>query len=358
VIHEEMFNHIVNKMVDHKKVYSAVLCVENSDKSISWTGAAGNMNIDSRYFIASVTKLYITAIVMRLIEENLLNLNDKISKYLPAYVCENIHVYKSVDYSDRITVCHLISNTSGLPDYFFHKQANGKTVASELMEGKDEAWNLDKSINLVKKLKPKFKPGAKGKASYSDTNYQLLGCVIENITGKSINDVFEEFIFSELKLTNTYVYNDPSDTSPVPFYDNTKQLWLPEYMASIASEGGIVSTAGEVMVFLKAFFNGHFFPKEKIESLKQWNLIWPPPGLFFYGIGLERIWTPWFISPFKPIKEILGFWGQTGSFAFYNPESDLFFTGTTNQVNGAGHRIAGSAMLKLIKAQHYRSQHT
>jgi D-alanyl-D-alanine carboxypeptidase len=46
----------------------------------------------------------------------------------------------------------------------------------------------------------------------------------------------------------------------------------------------------------------------------------------------------------------LGFWGQTGSFAFYNPESDLYFCGTTNQINGEGHRAATDAMLKIIKA--------
>jgi D-alanyl-D-alanine carboxypeptidase len=51
-------------------------------------------------------------------------------------------------------------------------------------------------------------------------------------------------------------------------------------MASIAVEGGIVSTAEESMFFLKEFFNGRFFPKENIEKLKKWNLIIPPPSLF------------------------------------------------------------------------------
>lgn len=121
-------------------------------------------------------------------------------------------------------------------------------------------------------------------------------------------------------------------------------------MASIGVEGGIVSTAEEVMIFLKAFFYGHFFPKEKIDELKQWNLILPPPGMFQFGIGLEKLWIPRIVSPRKPIKEILGFWGQTGSFAFYNPQTDLYFTGTTNQINGKGHRLATSAMVKIIKS--------
>ena len=349
-VSEELLNHLVNKMVDNKRIFSAVLCVESGDNSFSWIGASGNMQKTSRYFIASVTKLYVTAVIMRLVEENRIKLNDKIEKYLPGHICQNLLVIKGIDYSQFITISHLISNTSGLPDYFFHKQTGGKTVASDLLEGNDESWHLDKTINLIKNLKPKFKPGAKGKASYSDTNYQLLGGIIESVTGKSVGEVFKEYIFSELNLQDTYAYENPDDNTPVPYFYKSKQLWLPNYMTSVAVEGGIVSTATESMIFLKEFFNGRFFPKEKINDLKKWNLILPPPGLFFFGIGLEKLWIPRIVSPFKPIKEIIGFWGQTGSFAFYNVESDLYFTGTTNQINGAGHKAVVKAMLKIIKS--------
>lgn len=350
MVSEKLLNDLLNKMVDNKRIFSAVLCVENSDRSFSWTGAVGNMKKDSRFFIASVTKLYVTAVVMQLIEENRIELNDKISKYLPDYFCEGLHVLKGVDYSNEITIAHLISNASGLPDYFFHKQANGRTVSDELMEGNDEAWHVDKTIGLIKNLRPNFKPGAKGKAAYSDSNYQLLGRIIENVTGKNIGEVFHNYIFSKLNLSNTYAYSDINDNSPVPFYYKSQQLWLPSYLASVTVEGGIVSTVDELMIFLKEFFNGRFFPKERINDLKQWNLILPPPGLFYFGIGLEKLWTPRIVSPFKPIKEIVGFWGQTGSFAFYNAQTDLYFCGTTNQINGKGHRIAGNAMMKIIKS--------
>lgn len=350
MVNEKLLNELLNKMVDNKRIFSAVLRVENSDRSFSWAGAAGNMQKDSRFFIASVTKLYVTAVVMGLIEENRIQLNDKISKYLPDYFCEGLHVLKGVDYSSEITIAHLISNASGLPDYFFYKQPNGRTVSDELMEGNDEAWDVDKTIDLIKKLKPQFKPGAKGKAAYSDSNYQILGRIIENVTGKNIGEVFHDYIFSELNLSNTYAYSTINDNSPVPFYYKSQQLTLPKYMTSITAEGGIVSTADELMIFLKEFFNGRFFPKEKINDLKQWNLILPPPGLFYFGIGLEKLWTPRIVSPFKPIREIVGFWGQTGSFAFYNAQTDLYFCGTTNQIDGKGHKLAGNAMAKIIKS--------
>ncbi|MBU9711898.1 serine hydrolase domain-containing protein [Evansella tamaricis] len=349
-INEDLLNQSIQEMGNKKNVFSAVLRVESGDNSFSWTGTVGEMEKESKFFIASVTKLYVTAIVMRLVGEGKCSLDDKITKYLPNEYTQGLHVLKGTDYSDVITIKHLISNTSGIPDYFFHKQPNGQTAASLLLEGNDQSWDLETTIQTVKKLTPNFVPGKKGKAAYSDTNYQLLGRIIEIITENSIDQVFKEFIFDELGLVHTYVFKDTADKLPVPFYYKSTKLWLPNYMVSVPAEGGIVSTAEELMVFLKEFFKGRFFPKEKIEELKKWNLILPPPSVFYYGIGLEKLFTPRIISPFKPIKEIIGFWGQTGSFAWYNPDTNLYFCGTTNQINGAGHAAAGKAMMKIIKS--------
>lgn len=348
-IKEEVLNEAMEEIIGKKNIFSAVLCVESGDNSFSWTGAAGQMQKDSQYFIASVTKLYVTSIVMRLVGEGKVKLDEKIAKYLPARYIEGLHVYKGVDYSGHITINHLISNTSGIPDYFFGKQPDGKSSASQLLVGKDEPWHLEKTIEVVKQITPNFVPGKKGKAVYSDTNYQLLGKIIEIITGKTIGEVFHEYIFDELHLQHTYAYTDSSDNSPVPYYYKSNKLWIPNYAASVTVEGGIVSTAEESMLYLKEFFKGTFFPKEHIEKLKKWNMILPPPSLFYYGIGLEKLFVPRIISPFKPIKEILGFWGQTGSFAWYNPDTDLYFSGTTNQINGAGHAAVVKALIKIIK---------
>jgi CubicO group peptidase (beta-lactamase class C family) len=341
---------IVKRCFSRKGIYSAVLCVENGDGGFSWTGAVGDMQENSQYCIASVTKLYITAVMLRLVGEGRLTLHDAVSAWLPAEIRDGLHVYKGVDYSAALTILHLLSNTSGLPDYFFHKQANGRTAADELLEGRDEAWPLERSIALAKRLRPKFPPGAKRKASYSDTNYQLLGAIIERASGKSIGEVFDEFIFSPLELRHSTVYSDIHDESPAAFYYKTRKLRLPRYMASVTAEGGIVATAEDVMVFLKAFFQGRLFPREKIEELKVWNLILPPPGMFYFGIGLEKLFLPRIFTPFTPIGDVLGFWGQTGAFAFYHEKTDLYFCGTTNQIDGTGHRAATRAMLNIIKS--------
>lgn len=347
-INEETLKQIAKNLTKSKNVFGATLCVESGDKSISWCGASGNLQPDDRYFIASVTKLYVSAVVWILIENKRLSLNDKICNYLPKELTKGLHILKGIDYSNEITIQHLISNTSGIPDYFFHKRPNGKTAASYLLEGNDEAWPLEKSIEYVKNMKPNFIPGQKGKANYSDTNYQILGRIIEVVTGKAIGEVFSEFLFDPMGLKNTFAYTNTSGETPSKFYFGKNELWLPEYMASITVEGGIVSTAQESMAFIKAYFNGDLFSKDWIEKQKNWNLLFGP-GIFYFGVGLEKLFIPPIISPFKPIGEVLGFWGQTGSFAFYNPNTDLYFTGTTNQINGAGHKAAGSAIHKIIR---------
>jgi D-alanyl-D-alanine carboxypeptidase len=346
---ESFLADVTKKMINNRSVYGAILCVESGDGSLSWNGSAGDLDKEDRYFIASVTKLYITTVILKLRNEGRLILEDQITLYFPDGYLDGLHNLKGVDYTGEITITHLLSNTSGIPDYFSDKQGDGKKAADDLFGGMDEPWPLEKTLGHVKNLTPKFRPGQKGKAQYSDTNFQLLGRIIETITGKELAEVFHEYIFDELELADTYAYRDVNDDSPAKMYYKTKQLHLPNYIASVTAEGGIVSTAKEVMVFLKAFFNGRFFPAEDLEALKKWNLIWFP-GQFYFGVGLEKLWTPRVLSPFKPIGELLGCWGQSGAFAFHNPENDLYFTGTVNQLSGFGHSAAFRAMIKIIKA--------
>lgn len=348
-LNETYFMETTQKMLKNKSVYGAVFCVENSDKSISFIEGIGDIKSDDRYFIASVTKLYVTAVMIMLREEGKLDFSDRMHTYFPEGLIDKIHVLNGKDNTKDITIAHLLSNTSGIPDYFYYDKPKGE-AASMLLTGKDQAWPLDKAVMNAKKLKPKFMPGQKGKVNYSDTNFQLLGGIIEKVTGRQIGEVFDEYIFKPLGLKDTYAYKDLADTTPVPMYYKTQKIHAPNYMASVTAEGGIVSTAKESMAFVKAFFEGFFFPKEMIEELKtNWNMIYFP-GQFFFGLGLEKLWTPRIFTPVKPIGEVLGFWGQSGAFAWYNPKTGLFFTGTINQASGFGHSAAYRAIIRIIKA--------
>lgn len=67
-------------------------------------------------------------------------------------------------------------------------------------------------------------------------------------------------------------------------------------------------------------------------------------------IGLERQPTPWILSPRKPIGEVIGFWGQTSAYTWYNPATDLYFSGTANQTNVSGHTAELNAIVKITKS--------
>ena len=339
----------VARMIRSKSVHGAILCVESGDGSLSWRGAAGNLRADQRYFIASVTKMIVTVVILRLRDEGRLDLDAPMQRYLGTELIRGSHVLGGVDRSDQVTVRHLISNTSGITDYFFGKGPDGTNAGDALLQGNDEAWPLERVVDRVRTLKPRFLPGQPGKVHYSDTNYELLGRIIEVITGSDVADVFDQLVFRPLGLRETYAYRDPDDTSPAPMYYRGRPLHVPKYIASVTAEGGVVSTAAEMMTFLEAFFDGTFFPPATIDELKRWNRIYFP-GQFDYGIGIERQWLPWLMSPFQPLGELLGFWGQSGAFAFHNPQRDLFFTGTVNQLSGFGHGAAVSAMVRVMKA--------
>lgn len=333
-IEPSFVDELVSTAASKKNIFGLVLCVESGDKSLSILKGAGNLRPDQPYFIASVTKLYVTAVLLKLRSEKWLNLQNKISEYFSDDILHELHQFKGIEHSKNITIKHLMSNTSGIPDYF------SADVIKELTAGKDQSWGFEKTIASAKQKKPKFAPGKK--AQYSDTNYQLLGRIIETITQKDIHTVFKEFIFDELKLENTYLYEDVNDKGPAPIYYKEKEIYLPKYMSSIGPEGGIVSTARESMIFLKAFINGHFFPKDYFNELKDWKLLFGP-GLFFYGVGIAS--QPISIKEMK--NGLIGHWGQTGAFSFYHPKTDLYFTGTVNQFYGQS--VAAKMMMKIIK---------
>jgi len=335
-----LLDQIVNNTIEKKYIYGAVFYISSDDLSIDLISASGNIKKDSQYYIASINKLFVSAVILQLYSQNKLGLLDKISKYLPKEKVQGLHFYKGKDYSNELSILHLMSQTSGLPCYLIDKQPDGKKVMTELEAGIDQAWPIDKVIREVKKKKTHFSPGEKGKAKYIDTNHQILSLIIEKITGEPINKVLTN-LFQELNLTQTYVYVEKAKEDFVPIQYKSKIVHLPLFLASTKND--IISTAKDQMTFLKAFFNGFFFQKERLVELEKWNNIFFP---FKYGIGLQKFHLPRILSPFHPIPKMIGHSGSTGSVAFYIPVKKIYITGTTNQQ--AKPAAAFQTMIKII----------
>jgi CubicO group peptidase (beta-lactamase class C family) len=251
-------------------------------------------------------------------------------------------VYKGVDYSDEITIEQLISHTSGLPCYLIDKRAEGGKVMDELLGGHDQEWGTEKVIAQVKKMNAKFYPGQKGKASYSNTNFRLVGKILETVIGKSLDSILNG-LFAELGMKHTYVFENDNQKNFAPVYAKEKPVFLPRYFAS--SKYDVISTVGDLMIFIKAFFNGYFLPKEKLSDLEKWNSIFFP---FKYGIGIQKFYTPKVFSPFMPVPDMIGHCGSTGTVAFYIPEKKVFITGAVNQTKNPG--LIFKTMIKIIQS--------
>lgn len=323
----EKLQSVLNKSIDNRKVFGTSFCIKYNDEV--WCGSAGNIQNDTNYFIASTTKLFVTAVILKLRLKGLLNLDDKISKYIDKHLMNGLHVLNNSDYSGDIRICNLLAHTSGLPDYFQDKDPAGKSLEDKLKSGEDKLWTPEEAICISKSMTPLFSPDTKGRAHYSDTNFQLLGIIIEKITGRSVEENFDELIIRPLKLTNTYLYNQMTDNRPVNFFYRNSELKIPMAMTSFKSDGGIVSNSYEMLVFIEAFFNGTLFPKEDLEELKIWNRIFFPMRS---GIGIHLFKLPWIFNPFGTIPDLIGHSGLSGALAYCSPEKNLFIAGTVNQV--------------------------
>ena len=199
---------------------------------------------------------------------------------------------------------------------------------------------MEKVVDQVKRMKTKFPPGQQGKASYGNTNFKLLGRMLEVVLQKPLDTILTD-LFQELGMRHTFVIRPSEEREFVPVYRNGQAVSIPRYFA--ASRYDIVSTTQDLMVFLRAFFNGYFFPKARLQELERWNNIFFP---FKYGIGLQQFYTPWIFSPFKPIPVLIGHCGSVGTAAFYIPEKEVFITGTVNQTSSPS--ILFQTMIKIL----------
>jgi CubicO group peptidase (beta-lactamase class C family) len=114
-----------------------------------WSFEWGSPGAPAQYFIASATKLYVSALIMQLLQEGLLELDTPAASYLPPQVMAGIHVLHGVDASARITVRQLLSHTSGIADYFEQRQRDGSSQFKKALT-EDFAWSYDDVLRITR----------------------------------------------------------------------------------------------------------------------------------------------------------------------------------------------------------------
>ena len=279
---------ILDRSIQNKYLFGISLGVHRNDES--WFGVSGNLNFEDSYFIASTTKLFVSSLIFKLRNSGKLSFDTKISKFLSGEILSRLHYLKGKEHSYNLTIKNLLAHTSGLPDYFKNKSFEGKTLQNHLIQGEDLQWDFNQVIAWTRNMNPQFEPLQSQKAYYSDTNYQLLGKIIENVYECALEEVIQELICNPLGLTQTYLFTDPLDLTPHAMYYKTEALHIPKAMTSFRADGGVVSTTKELMMFLQGFINGKLFPVSYLEEIQVWNRIFFP---LESGIGIQRFMAPW-----------------------------------------------------------------
>jgi CubicO group peptidase (beta-lactamase class C family) len=144
------------------------------------------------FYLASVSKQFVTFSILLLEEQGKLKLDDQIQTYLPDFP----------EYTGPITISHLIYHISGIKDYFGLLELNGKSYLDHL-----EVNEVYEMIKSQKELD--FPPGEQ--YQYSNSGYFLLYLIIEKVSGKSLKEFAHEHIFVPLGMNNTMFYDDIND---------------------------------------------------------------------------------------------------------------------------------------------------
>ena len=338
--------NLTNMVATAHSIHNAVLLVEAPQRNFKWVGAAGMadsaaglvMNPADQFRTASIGKMTCAALTLKMAEAGYFTLDDSIYHYLPDSIMTGLHILGGRDYSNRITIRHLLSHRSGLADYVQDGDVNGNGLPDflELLISQPQKfWTPQETIEYTKQnLTPLFIPGEG--FHYSDTNYQLLGLLLQQITSSTLHALYRERLFTPLGMNYTYLefYDNPIPSVPG---HGLSQVFFGEidytHWTSASADwagGGLVSTAEDLNRFLRAFVNNQIFQNSQS---KTEMLNWQPTGEsgIYYGLGTIRFNLD--ELGFSGFGEIYGHEGFPQSFMYYWPPQNVTLTGTLNQAS-------------------------
>ncbi len=258
-----------------------------------WIGNSGKSNLEhnksilttSQFRTGSVTKMFTAVVILKLVEQGRLALEDKLSDLLPS-------VNGKIPQADKITIRHLLAHLSGItdpPNESLRYQAdiinNPIAMYTMTLDETLETYVYGKDLN--------FTPGST--YSYSNTNYWLLGDIAEAITGKSLQTLMDELIFTPLQLANTYIEkrDDRNVTRGyADLYNNGVLLDVSVWDKAEGdgeADGGLISTAEDLYKFMNGLFGGKLVSASTLEEMKKIQLPTCNTPYCEYGLGLE-IW--------------------------------------------------------------------
>lgn len=236
--------------------------------------------VDGEVRIASNTKMFVSTVVMQLAQEGAVGLDEPVGTYLPGLV-----VGEGID-GGAITVRQLLQHTSGLPEY-------ADQVAADAFGARHTYISPRDMLDIALEKPAVFTPGERWE--YSNTNYLVLGLVIERITDRPLYEEIRHRIVEPLGLEHTYLpvpgEQELRGEHPLGYHlrDAGRLAEISTMDPSFAwAAGAMVSTPSELNTFMQALLRGELVSKESLAEMQgavpAGDELWPGAT---YGLGLQ-----------------------------------------------------------------------
>ncbi|MFI2607501.1 serine hydrolase domain-containing protein [Kitasatospora sp. NPDC018619] len=323
---------------------TSALAAVRTDGRLVWRNATGVADLASgapadprgAFRIGSATKTFVATTLLQLVGERRLDLDDRLECLLPGIV----------PHSGEITVRQLLDHTSGVADYT-QDPAFDYRRPQWLDGGRFRHYALRDLVDISRRYPPAFRPGEDWQ--YSNTNYVLVGMVIEKLTGRSWGEEVTRRIIRPLGLRDTRM---PEDSPVIPgphahgyYRSDTGPVDVTLLNPSMAgSSGAGTSTAADLTAFLRALLGGRLLRPAELAAMQQTTAHGEGRT---YGLGLQRMDTP-----------CGSFWGHGGGFPSYvttmlgsadgkrqfAASATVYDTSDQTAVNAAWQRVATTAL--------------
>ncbi len=229
------------------------------DGELVWSGSTGRsrdgrteLQPETPLVIGSVTKTFVASVVLELAAEGRIDHSDRVRTHLPGLA----------KLSGDVTVAQLLDHTSGLADVF------NDTTRAGLEEDPAHAWTAAEVLGTLHE--PWYAPG-EGWA-YANTNYYLLGLIVEHVTGNSLAEELDRRVLGPLDLNDTTMLDAADAAGPLA------PAWSTIFWAS----GAMTSSAADVARWGDALYNGGVLPATAREAMLDFNA-------HDYGFGVQRL---------------------------------------------------------------------
>lgn len=297
------------------------------------------------FHAASSGKMMTTILIARLMEQGKLSYDVPVSTYLPADVTAGLFLYKGQDYTDQVTIRHLLSHTSGVADYFEGPVHTGSRFTSLVVQEPNTFWTPQALVDFSRhNQKPYGPPGA---FHYSDTGFVLLGLIIERISGKAFHECLVEDIFTPCAMDNTnlmfYSQSRNQDRAPLkPVMLGRTDITSFTSLSCDWAGGGIATTLEDALLFQQALYGGRLVSASTLAELQK------PLNRFrsgiHYGMGMMEIHFEEFFFLLRGFPRLVGHLGILATHFFYDRDTDTHYI-----MNFGGTRAMGTSFQTLSR---------